>query len=67
MESTGQDLSAGSESRAAQGNEQVDTTEMNGFRAVSASSVGCASVSGVQKVVLLPIAGDISVPNQHRF
>ncbi|CAL0333178.1 unnamed protein product [Lupinus luteus] len=48
-ESTSRDLSAGSDSRPAQGNEQRDTTEMNSFRDASLSSVGCTSESGIQK------------------
>ncbi|XP_019453374.1 PREDICTED: large proline-rich protein BAG6-like isoform X2 [Lupinus angustifolius] len=48
-ESTSRDLSAGSDSRPAQGNEQRDTTEMNSFRDANLSSVDCTSESGVQK------------------
>ncbi|XP_061348318.1 uncharacterized protein LOC133293734 isoform X2 [Gastrolobium bilobum] len=49
MESTSRDLSSGSESRPALGNERLDTIGMNGFGAASTSSAGCASESGVQK------------------
>ncbi|KAK7246289.1 hypothetical protein RIF29_41151 [Crotalaria pallida] len=49
MESTSQDLPAGSEPRPPLGNEQLDTVEMNGFRAASVPSVGCTSETGVQK------------------
>ncbi|CAL0303487.1 unnamed protein product [Lupinus luteus] len=49
IESTSQDLSAGSDSIPALGNEQRDTMEMNGIRAATVSSVGCISESGLQK------------------
>ncbi|KAK7283777.1 hypothetical protein RIF29_13523 [Crotalaria pallida] len=49
MESTSRDLPAGSEPRPPLGNEQLDTVEMNGFRAASVPSVGCTSETGVQK------------------
>lgn len=69
MESTSQDLSAGSESTPALGNEQQDTTEMNGFRATSVGSLGCPSESAVQEVVLLATLGNkvIFVPYKLRF
>ncbi|OIW07931.1 hypothetical protein TanjilG_20032 [Lupinus angustifolius] len=49
IESTSQDLSAGSDLTPALGNEQQDTMEMNGSRAATVSSVGCISESGLQK------------------
>lgn len=63
MESTSRDLSSGTEPRPALGNEQQDATEMNDCGAAGASSVGCTSESGVEKVVLLPIPGDIAITN----
>lgn len=53
MESNNRDLSVGSESRPTPGNEQLDTMETNGARAVSVSSVRHTSESGVNKVLLL--------------
>ncbi|KAE9617268.1 hypothetical protein Lal_00034369 [Lupinus albus] len=49
IESTSQDLSAGSDSTPALGNKQRDNMEMNGLRAATVSSVGCNSESGLQK------------------
>ncbi|KAL2585413.1 hypothetical protein AAZV13_14G187100 [Glycine max] len=50
MESNSRDLSSGSESRPPTVNKQQDTVDVNGFGAISASSVGCTSESEVQKV-----------------
>ncbi|KAL2318877.1 hypothetical protein Fmac_032753 [Flemingia macrophylla] len=51
MGSNSRDLSSGSESGPATGNEHRDTMEMNGFgAAASASSVGCTSESEIQKL-----------------
>lgn len=63
MQSTSRDLSSGSE----QVNEQRDTAEMSGHGASGVSSVGCTSESGVEKVLLLFIHGDISIPYKHSF
>ena len=51
MESNSRDLSSGSESRPPTVNKQQDTVDVNGFGAISASSVGCTSESEVQKVM----------------
>ncbi|KAK7321834.1 hypothetical protein VNO77_32818 [Canavalia gladiata] len=49
VESSSRNLSSGSESRPASGNEQQDAVEIDGSGAASASSVGCISESGLQK------------------
>ncbi|RDX76796.1 Large proline-rich protein BAG6 [Mucuna pruriens] len=67
MESNSRDLSSGSTSRPASGNEQQDSVEMNGFRAASSSSVGCTSESEVQKVILLHIPGETTISYMHSF
>lgn len=60
-------MSSGSELRPAQVNEQRDTVETNECGAAGASSVGCTSESGADKVLPLFIPGEISIPYKHLF